>query len=168
MLYGAPLSPNHSLIYSSLSSSETSPHNVAPTKRFPESTSFYFFFAQQSTALCPLFPQLLHSPLKLGFLLFLLSFMLSFFLLLFRQQSDALWPYFPHLLHSPLNKSPFLLYYFLWHLMLEPSLLFQFLLCLISVQLCILEPTNLFLEVLECHIRDVDITGYSHGFVVFR
>ena len=85
MLYGAPLSPNHSLIYSSLSSSETSPHNVAPTKRFPESTSFYFFFAQQSTALCPLFPQLLHSPLKLGFLLFLLSFMLSFFLLLFRQ-----------------------------------------------------------------------------------
>ena len=75
-------------------------------------TSSYFsfpLFAQQSTALCPLFPQLLNSILKQGFM-FLLSFLLSFTLLLFTHKSVYLWSYLPHLLNHPYNKFPFLLF----------------------------------------------------------
>ena len=72
----ALLFPNHYLWYSSLESSWTSTQKVDPTKRLLTSLPFYLpLFAQQSTALCPIFPQLLHSPLNSGFL-FLLLFLL--------------------------------------------------------------------------------------------
>ena len=66
----SPLSPNDYLMSSSLFSYLTYPQNVAPIKRFPTSFSFSFpFFAQQSIDLWPIFPLLLHSPLKEVFIL---------------------------------------------------------------------------------------------------
>ena len=76
------------------------------------SLSFYFpFLSKQSTAMWPLFPQLLHPPLNQGFLEVLLTFMLSFSFF-FPQQSDALWPYLPHLLHLPFKKLFFFFRFF--------------------------------------------------------
>ena len=107
----APLSPNHYSLSSSLLYYCTSPYNVDPTKRLSESSSFSFpFFSQKSTALCPIFPQLLHSPLKRYFL-FLFLFLLSFPLFPFPYKSVTLWTYFPHLLHLPLKKLTFLLFH---------------------------------------------------------
>ena len=97
---------------------------MAPTKCLSTSSSFYCtFFAQKSTALWPIFPQLFHSLLKRGFLAVLFLFLLLF-LLLFTQHFDALWPYFPHLLHSPL-KNLILLFLRLFprRSTLEPSIL---------------------------------------------
>ena len=104
----APLSLNHYFRYSFLSSSENSPQNVAPTNILSTLSSFSLFFAQQPTALWPLFPQLLHCPLKWVFLLFFFLFMLLFSLLSFPQKYDIIWLYLPHLLHVHLNNLPFL------------------------------------------------------------
>ena len=80
-------------------------------KMLSKSLSFFFpLFYQKSTSMCPLFSQLLYYTLKRGFLV-LLSFLLSFTLLLFPQQYDSMLKYLPHFLHSPLNNFPFLLIY---------------------------------------------------------
>ena len=77
MFDDATMSPNHYLIYSLLFSSCTSPHNVYPTKMLLTIYSFSLhFFSKHSTALWPLFPKFLHSPLKRVFLEVLLLFLL--------------------------------------------------------------------------------------------
>ena len=69
----ASMSPNHYLGSYSLFYSWNSTYNVAPTKRLLTSLYFSFtFFAQQSTALLPFFPQFLHFLLNQGFLAVLL------------------------------------------------------------------------------------------------
>ena len=85
---------------------------MAPTNTLSTSSSFSItFFSHQSSALWPLSPQLLHSPLKQGFLAVLLLFLFSF---LFPQQSGALWTYLPHLFHSPLKNLLFLFIHFFY------------------------------------------------------
>ena len=97
----ALISPNHYSGSSLSFSFWTSPQIFSPTNRLLTSPSFSFpLFAQQSAALWPLLPQLLHSLLKWGFISVLFLFLFSF---LFPQQFDALWTYLPHLLHSPLK-----------------------------------------------------------------
>ena len=145
MCNDALLYTRHYLGYYSLSLFETSPQNMAPTNMLSTSSSFSFLLYQPSTTLYSFSHNFLHSLLNQGFLLFLFLFPL----LSFPQKSDALWSYLPHLLHMPLKN------------------LFLSLLFLVSAQLCLPGPTNLFLGVLVCHLWYVGITRDTHRFIFF-
>ena len=162
------ISTSHYLRSSSLSSSKTYPHNLDPTKRLLTFSYFSFLFSQQSTALCPLFPQLFHSPLKRGegsccpfcYHFLYLSFLINMTFCGHICHNYCIYPWTNFhgcfVCFSPgFNAITF-----------SSGSVFSFF--LISVQLCLTEPTNIFLEVLNSifevfTFQDTLVGLYSSG-----
>ena len=110
----APLFPNNYSRYSSLFSSWTSPHNMAPMKRLSTSLYLYFpLFVQKSSSPRPLFQIYCNTHSSRYFWQSYCCFYFNFYCCP-PQQSEALWPYLSQLLHSTLNNLPFLLLLFFY------------------------------------------------------
>ena len=160
MCNDAPLFSNHSLISFLLSPSKTSTQNLEVI----DVILFLFLILPTINSPVAPFSQLLHSPLKWIFWLFLFLFHLFSFL----QISDALWPYFEKLVARYIEQLA-LFNLFLHSLVIECSpwvLVYLFL--FVYDQLCFPEPTNFFLCVFVCRLWDVDIARHSHRFLLFR